>query len=258
MKNNGVQNDLLSDLFGLEGRVAIVAGASRGIGASIANGLVGAGAHTVGVGRSKVSSAELDEKVQYVSCDVTDNIAFGKICNDLSEQKGKIDILVFAAGITYPTNLAWQSITDFNQTIEINLTSAFSCIKEVVPFMEKADGGSIVNVTSICAEFGFPNNPAYVAAKGGLKMLTKAMAYDLAPKNIRVNNLSPGYILTDMTRESHDDPARHDERLKHMLIKRWGKPNDLVGAAIYLASPASAYATGIDLVVDGGWSAKGL
>ena len=258
MKNSGLQNDLLSDLFGLEGRVAIVAGASRGIGASIANGLVSVGAHTVGVGRSKISSAELSEKVQYVSCDVTDSVAFKKICNDLSEQKGKIDILVFAAGITYPANLPWQSIADFNQTIEINLVSAFSCIKEVVPFMEKADGGSIVNVTSICAEFGFPDNPAYVAAKGGLKMLTKALACDLAPKNIRVNNLAPGYILTDMTRESYDDPIRHDDRLNHMLIKRWGKPNDLVGAVVYLASSASAYVTGTDLVVDGGWSAKGL
>jgi len=105
---------------------------------------------------------------------------------------------------------------------------------------------------------GFPGNPAYVASKGGVRMLTKALALDLAEHNIRVNNLVPGYIRTDMTEASFQDPIRYDERLQHMMIKRWGVTEDLAGAAIYLASNASNYVTGSDLLVDGGWTAKGM
>jgi gluconate 5-dehydrogenase len=124
--------------------------------------------------------------------------------------------------------------------------------------MERSGGGSIINVTSIGAVQGFPGNPGYVASKGGLRLLTKALALDLADKNIRVNNLAPGYIHTAMTDKSFNDPQRHQERLARMMLKRWGKPDDLIGAAIFLASEASAYVTGQDIFVDGGWTAKGL
>jgi NAD(P)-dependent dehydrogenase (short-subunit alcohol dehydrogenase family) len=105
---------------------------------------------------------------------------------------------------------------------------------------------------------GFPRNPGYVAAKGGLRMLTKALALDLGCHGIRVNNLAPGYVRTAMTEASHADPVLHGERLRHMILPRWGLPDDLVGAAVFLASDASAYVTGSDLFVDGGWTAKGL
>jgi gluconate 5-dehydrogenase len=124
--------------------------------------------------------------------------------------------------------------------------------------MQLNGGGSIINVTSIGSVLGFPDNPAYVASKGGLRLLTKALAMDLASYSIRVNNLAPGYIRTDMTKSSFEDPVRYAERLQGMIIKRWGNPEDLAGAAIFLASDASAYITGIDLFVDGGWTAKGL
>jgi gluconate 5-dehydrogenase len=122
----------------------------------------------------------------------------------------------------------------------------------------KAHGsGSIINITSINAELGFPGNPAYVAFKGALKQLTKALALDLGP-SIRVNAIGPGYFRTDMTRKSWGDDTMRQERSSRTILGRWGVPDDLAGAVIFLASDASAYVTGIDLYVDGGWLAKGL
>jgi NAD(P)-dependent dehydrogenase (short-subunit alcohol dehydrogenase family) len=124
--------------------------------------------------------------------------------------------------------------------------------------MKKNKGGSIINITSLNAELAFPKNPAYAASKGGVRILTKALALDYAPKKIRVNNIVPGYIRTAMTEKSYSDKALNHERIDRMMIQRWGKTEDLIGAAIYLASDASSYVTGTDLIVDGGWTAKGL
>jgi gluconate 5-dehydrogenase len=118
--------------------------------------------------------------------------------------------------------------------------------------------GSIINVTSIGSLVGFPDNPGYVAAKGGLRMLTRALAIDLGRSGIRVNNLAPGYVRTGMTARSYDDPQLNAQRTEHTILGRWGVPEDMVGPAVFLASDASAYMTGQDLIVDGGWTAKGL
>jgi len=248
----------LSKLFDLQGKVAIVSGASRGIGAAIANGLASAGAHTFALGRSDKATEELSSAVCYTSCDISDNKVFQQVSQNLDHQYGKIDIFVNAVGISIPITGQNQSLESFRKTLDINLTAAFTCIQSLVPYMKKANGGSIVNVTSIGSVLGFPGNPGYVASKGGLQMLTKALAVDLASDNIRVNNIAPGYIHTNMTDQSFSDPEKHDARLQNMLIKRWGKPEDIVGAAIYLSSAASAYVTGTDIFVDGGWTSKGL
>jgi gluconate 5-dehydrogenase len=124
--------------------------------------------------------------------------------------------------------------------------------------MVEQQSGSIINITSINAERGFPGNPAYVAAKGALKQLSKALAVDLAPYGIRVNNIGPGYFHTDMTNGSWQDPERRAQRSNHTLLGRWGEGADLAGLVILLASPAAAYITGQDFYVDGGWLAKGL
>jgi gluconate 5-dehydrogenase len=118
--------------------------------------------------------------------------------------------------------------------------------------------GSTFNITSIGAELGFPNNPAYVAAKGALKQLTKSMAFDLGSFGVRVNNLGPGYFRTDMANLSYNDPEKREARASRTLLGRWGEPEDLAGAVIFLASDASRYMTGQDLYIDGGWLAKGL
>ena len=124
--------------------------------------------------------------------------------------------------------------------------------------MSEQGGGSIINITSIAAEVGFPDNPAYQAAKGALKHLTRSLAVDLGSSGVRVNNIGPGYFKTDMTKGSWSDPEKREERSNRTLLGRWGVPEDLAGVVVFLASEASSYVTGQNIYVDGGWLAKGL
>jgi len=140
----------------------------------------------------------------------------------------------------------------------VNLSAPFQWIEAFTPLFIEASQGSIINITSLGAELAFPNNPAYVASKGGLKMLTKSLAKDLGKYGIRVNNLGPGYFVTDMTKNSYHNRKSRTIRQKHTLLGRWGNLSELVGPCIFLASNASAYVTGQDLYVDGGWITNGL
>lgn len=246
--------DFLGQLFSLEGRTVIVTGASRGIGWALTDGLARAGAHVLALARSGKPERPFPEGVEYRRCDVLDVNEFNRCRDTVLERWDRLDVLVNAAGITTPGS----DLAGFDQTLATNLRGPYLCILAATAAMKTAGRGSIINVTSLGAFRGFPDNPAYVAAKGGLSQLTRALAYDLGPAGIRVNNLVPGYIATDMTAASHTDPAAHKRRQRHTLLGRWGVPSDLVGAAIFLASDASAYVTGQDIVVDGGWLAKGL
>ena len=242
-------------LFDLSGRTAVVAGASRGIGAAIAAGLAGAGAEVHACGRS-ARPAEAVAGVTYHACDVMDSAGFERVCATAAALQGGIDAFVFAAGITLPTASGRQSAETFAETLAVNLTAAYRSAISVTARMR--DSGSIVFVTSINATLGFPGNPGYVAAKGGLRQLAKALALDLGPGGTRVNALAPGYVRTQMTAASYADPVQRAARSARTMLGRWGEPSDLVGAAIFLVSDASAYVTGHELVVDGGWTAKGL
>lgn len=244
-------------MFSLHGRVAIVTGASRGIGNAIARGLAGAGAAVVGLGRSPAAHGD-SAAFLYRTCDVTDSAAFGRLVEELFARRQRIDVLVNAAGITLPAQATGDPSAAFRQTIECNLTAVFECCRAVVPHMLHGGYGSIINVTSIGAELGFPGNPGYVASKGGLGALTRALALDQGAQGIRVNNLVPGYVRTAMTEGSYSDPERRQARAARTMLGRWGEADELAGAAIFLASSASSYVTGTDLFVDGGWAAKGL
>ncbi len=247
----------VDELFSLKGKVAIVTGASNGIGFAIASGFSKASAKVYGVARSKKPKREYN--FNYISCDVSNIEKIEKIIKGIIAENSKIDILVNAAGITIDGdfNNFKKFSESLHKTLEINLKAPVQIIKLASELM-KANGGSIINITSIAAHFGFPDNPSYVASKGALKMATKAFAEDLAKYNIRVNNIAPGYIHTDMTDRSYRDKEKYEIRLRNTMLKRWGKPEDIIGAAIFLASDASSYITGADIMVDGGWSAKGL
>ena len=248
-------NDYLCDLFSLEGKAAIVTGGARGIGAEIAMAYKKAGANVVCVSRSECpNNKNLEDN--YKQCDILDYKGFRLICEQTFELYGNIDILVNAAGITLPYHSQDDKYENFLKTISVNLNGAYLCSDIVSKFMQH--GGSIINITSIGSILGFPDNPGYVASKGGVRTLTKALAVDFSKKNIRVNNIVPGYIKTEMTKKSYNDSMLYKERLNRMIIKRWGSVDDIIGAAIFLASNSSSYVTGIDLVVDGGWLAKGL
>jgi gluconate 5-dehydrogenase len=242
-----------SELFSLENSVAIVTGASRGIGFAIAEGLACAGASVFAAARTARPAQRFVEPVEYRACDVTQGIE--ALCAEVVERHGRLDVLVNAAGISI-SGASPEWLADFDATIAVNLRAVYSSCVEAAKHMK--DGGSIVNVTSIASILGFPKNPSYVASKGGVRALSKALALDLGPRGIRVNSLVPGYIRTDMTERSFQDPKAYEERRRHTCLGRWGTTQDLVGSAIFLASNASAYVTGQDIVVDGGWTAKGL
>lgn len=246
--------EFIGQLFSLSDRTAIITGASRGIGWALADGLARAGVMVFALARSEQPERPLPEGAEYRRCDVRDPQEFERCRDAVVERYGRLDVLVNAAGITAPGS----GLEGFEQALATNLRGPYSCICSAAVPMQAAGRGSIINVTSLSAFRGFPNNPAYVATKGGLSQLTRAFAYDLGTAGIRVNNLVPGYIATAMTAASHDDPATHELRRRHTMLGRWGTPSDLVGAVIFLASDASTYVTGQDIVVDGGWLAKGL
>ena len=244
----------ITRLFDLTGKVAFVTGASRGIGAAIAEGLADAGAQVVAIGRAAEPEKSFAEGVDYWSCDVrTDSQS--SIARAVAA-KGRLDCLVNCAGVSLPKDSTVGESARFRQTLDTNLVAAFDACMAAASFM--SSGGSIINVTSIGSVVGFPGNPGYVSSKGALRMMTKALAVDLGPAGIRVNSLAPGYIHTAMTAGSHDAPVENQRRRAHTCLGRWGEPEDLIGAAIFLASDASGYVTGSDIFVDGGWTAKGL
>jgi NAD(P)-dependent dehydrogenase (short-subunit alcohol dehydrogenase family) len=241
-------------LFSLTGKIAIVTGASRGIGFALADGLAAAGAQVVAIARSAQPRAPFSNAVEYISADVSGDI--GAVFAGVALAHGRIDILVNAAGITLPGAPDEAALVNFERSLQVNLTAPFACCLAARPHMPP--GSSIINVTSIGSIVGLPDNPGYAAAKGGLRMLTKGLAVDYGTSGIRVNALAPGYIHTDMTAKSFADPVLHEQRRAHTCLGRWGNVDDLLGAAIFLASNASSYITGHDLLVDGGWTAKGL
>jgi NAD(P)-dependent dehydrogenase (short-subunit alcohol dehydrogenase family) len=241
-------------LFSLAGKVAVVTGASRGIGFAIGDGLAQAGARVVALARSAAPDHPYSsDRVDYRSADVEEGLAIPFA--EAVAAYGGFDVLVNAAGVSISAD-GGDPAAIFERTIRINLNAAYSSCVAARPYMRA--GGSIINVTSIGSIVGFPGNPGYVASKGGLRMMTKALAVDYGACGIRVNALAPGYIDTAMTARSFADPALHEQRRRHTCLGRWGVVGDVVGAAIFLASDASNYVTGQDLIVDGGWTAKGL
>ncbi len=240
--------------FSLEGKIALVTGASRGIGAAIARGLADAGATVFGLSRSGTAP----QGVAAIACDLSDDAAIRRAMGEISKHGDRLDVLVNAAGISLPPSAAKDELQRFRDTLATDLTGVYATILAAHPLLKKSGSGSIVNVTSINSIRGFPGNPGYVAAKAGLAGLTRALATDFAVDGIRVNALAPGYVATEMTAVSFADPAMHEDRRRHTMLGRWGNPDDMVGAAVFLASSASAYITGQELFVDGGWTTKGL
>ena len=248
-----------ADRFSVADLVVVVTGATRGIGRAVAGGFLAAGAKVALVGRSESIREQIgvDERAIAIRADVSSAEDRQRICQQTQEQLGAIDVLVNNAGITRSGEGEYLE-EDWDATLDVNLKAPFFLSQLVAQGMRDQQGGSIVNIGSIGARVGMPDNPAYQAAKGGLLQLTRAMARDWAGWNVRVNQVNPGYIHTEMSAVSYADPEKREERAERTMLGRWGTPDDLVGACLFLASAASSYMTGTDINVDGGWIAKGM
>jgi len=251
----------MEKLFSITGKVIIITGGGRGIGLYFAENMAKYGAHvySLDINFTKKNVKSRSKFLVQMKCDVTNLTKFKKICEKIFSKHGKIDALINNAGVSYPEiEKRFYSEKNWLKTLSVNLTACFNCSQTVIKHMIKEKSGSIINITSINAEFAFPNNPAYVTSKGGLKMLGKALAKDWGKFGIRVNNLGPGYIKTEMTKKSYRNPKIRKSRENMTLMGRWGEPSDLLGPCIFLCSDASKYITGQDIYVDGGWTANGL
>ncbi len=240
----------------LEGRQAVVTGASRGIGAAIALALCNAGADVLAISRS---GGHDTSRLRHLSLDVGSADAPQAVRRVIDSSSGRLDILVNAAAISLPpAQDAEREIERMRTTLEVDLIAPYRLVLALLPALRRSKAASIINITSINSRLGFPGNPGYVAAKSGLAGLTRALAVDLGGERIRVNSLAPGYVHTAMTDRSFNDPALNRQRQSHTLLGRWGDPEDIAGAAVFLASDASAYMTGQEIFIDGGWTANGL
>ena len=257
---------MANNSFSLEGKIALITGASYGIGFAMAKGMAEAGAKIVfndikqefvDKGLASYKEAGIDA-VGYV-CDVTDEAAVNEMVKKIEKEVGNIDILVNNAGIIKRIPMIDMTAEEFRQVIDVDLNAPFIVSKAVIPTMIKMGHGKIINICSMMSEFGRETVSAYASAKGGLKMLTRNIASEYGQYNIQCNGIGPGYIATPQTaplREKQADGSKHpfDRYITESKTPagRWGIPEDLVGPAVFLASEASDFVNGQVLYVDGG------
>jgi len=245
--------------FSLVDKVAIVTGAGKGIGKAIALGLADAGANVVCAARTlsdiELTASEIKKKGRKalaVPTDVRLSEQINNLINQTIAEFGSIDILVNNAGGAFKVSTIEMSENAWEATIRENLKSVFLCSQAAAKVMIARGGGSIINITSVTAFEAFPWNAAYGVAKAGIISLTKTMAVDLGAYNIRVNAIAPGFIATRLVSQEVGAPDSVERIPQHRL----GKPEDVVGGVIYLASDASLYVTGATIVIDGGATVK--
>jgi len=249
--------------FQLDGKVALVTGGSKGIGFGMAQALGHYGAKLVitsrGVEEGENAVAQLKEEnieAVYFPCDVTKKDQVEQLVEKVVDHYGSLDILVNNAGMNIRKPLVEVEESDWDQVLTVNLKGLFlvgqACSKQMI----KQNYGKIINISSILGTVGMQFQTSYAASKGGINQLTKVWAEELAPHNITVNSIGPGYIKTPMTKEWLSDPERSQWIINSTMSKRIGETSDLVGPVVFLASDTSAYVTGQILNVDGGWTAR--
>ena len=249
----------MMEAFSLKGKTALVTGSSRGLGAGITKALAEAGANVAVHGSHAVPDVtgamlrEIGADVFSVVGDVSDAAVCSRMIEEVVSHFGRIDILVNNAGTIRRSPAVEHSDEDWQTVIDTNLTSVFRLTKHAGRHMLAQGSGKIVNIASLLTFQGGITVPSYAAAKGGVGQLTKAFANEWAAKGINVNAIAPGYMATDNTEALRSNPERSRQILERIPAGRWGCPEDLAGAVIFLASRASDYVHGHVLVVDGGW-----
>ena len=254
---------MILDKFKLDGRIALVTGASRGLGRAIAVALAEAGAdvacHSSKAGNCNSACGEIEasgRRAFALNGDMADKHTPRELVQKVVEEFGRIDILINNAGTIRRTPAVDFSEDDWATVIEVNLSSVFRLSQAAGRHMIEQGSGKIVNIASLLSFQGGITVPAYTASKSGVAGLTKALANEWAKHNINVNAIAPGYISTDNTTALRTDETRNRQILERIPAGRWGNPDDLAGAAVFLSSAASDYMQGHILTVDGGWMAR--
>jgi len=251
---------MILDKFHINGQVAVVTGGTKGLGKAVAIALAEAGADIAAVSRTEsqeleYSITQLGRKYYHVCADLTQRDQTRSVIPEIISAMGDINILVNNAGLIKRSSAKDYSETDWDNTLEIDLTAAFLLSQAAGSLMLKKGKGKIINIASVIAFQGGLNVLAYAAAKHGMAGLTKALANDWASKGINVNAIAPSFFETDLTRPVKNDPERAKSIIARTPIGRWGIPDEIAGAALFLASPASDFIHGVVLPVDGGWMA---
>ena len=250
---------MVKNMFNIEEKIALVTGSTGALGNTFARGLAQHGATVILNGRNK---EKLDLKVQELNdegfrafgfaFDVTNSNQVNNAVGEIEKEIGPIDILVNNAGITLRAPLDQFKDEDWDTVIGINLTGPYIVAKAVVQSMIRRQSGKVINIGSVQSELGRPTIAPYAASKGGLKMLTRGMAIDWAKYNIQVNGIGPGYFKTEMTKPLYENPDFDAWLCGRTPSNRWGEPEELLGALLFLSSSASSYVNGHMLYVDGG------
>ena len=253
---------MILDQFKLDGRIAIVTGASRGLGQAIAVGLAEAGAdialvHRSGGTETAARIAALGRRAFTIQADLGDRGAAARIVAETVDHFGGVDILVNNAGIIRRAPITEFTEKDWDEVMDVNLRSLFFLSQAAAKVMiTQGRGGKIINVASMLSYQGGILVPSYTASKSAVLGLTRLLANELAAHGINVNAIAPGYMETDNTLPLRQDPVRNKAILDRIPAGRWGQPEDLQGAAVFLASAASQYLQGYAIAVDGGWLAR--
>lgn len=253
----------LETMFSLAEQTALVTGASRGIGRAIAIGLAHAGANVVchssredGAAETAATISAMGRRSWCVAADLADRTAMATMASEVAGAAGEVGILVNNAGTIRRASAVETPIGDWDLVLRTNLDATWTLAQTFGRGMVARGRGKIINVASLLAFQGGITVPAYAASKHAVAGLTKALANEWAPHGVQVNALAPGYIATDNTEALRTDPERAPQILARIPAQRWGTPEDVVGAAVFLASRASDYVHGHVLVVDGGWLAR--
>jgi 2-deoxy-D-gluconate 3-dehydrogenase len=256
-------SSFLDQKFGLSGKVALVTGSSRGLGRAMARALALAGADVIVNGRDPAGlapvAAELGgfgAKAHEIAADLGDRGAVGQLIAQSIAWQGHLDILVNNAGIIRRTPTVDHTDSDWDAVMRVNLDGVFTACRAAGRHMTSRGSGRIVNVASLLTFFGGITVPGYAASKGAIGQLTKALSNEWAGKGVNVNAIAPGYMRTDNTAALQADAVRSREILSRIPANRWGEPEDMEGAVVFLASPASNYLSGHILTVDGGWCGR--